>query len=338
MKLSIIVPVYNVERLLPRCLDSLLRQGFEVGEYEIVCVNDGSTDGSAAILAEYAERHPDVFCIITQENQGLSGARNAGMAAAEGQYITFVDSDDYIVDGGYAYIYQHFCQDEPDMVTFWSVTLNDYQLKHGGYTDKPDGKAFYRGCGHDAYNTYPPTFATDKFYKRSFLQEKGLRFENIPICEDTSFCFHLYLQNPTLVMTDCNIYRYTKDNQGSILSVRSAAALSPKIESMLYHTIRMFNDYLESGRTEMAHGARGILRSQLLTFYTRTFSVALPHEQWQKYMRDLRAYPHHDVGMQGKWRLLGWAMNACSSSYLAYSVFSFLYTHVFDRHVRKHLA
>ena len=78
MKLSVIVPVYNVERFLPRCLGSLLRQGLEVEEYEVICVNDGSPDNCAAILAEYEREHPDIFKVITQRNQGLSAARNMG--------------------------------------------------------------------------------------------------------------------------------------------------------------------------------------------------------------------------------------------------------------------
>ena len=101
MKLSVVVPVYNVEKFLPRCLDSLLRQGLEPGEWEVICVNDGSPDNCATILAEYEMKHPDVFKVITQENQGLGGARNVGTALAQGEFVTYLDSDDYLVDGGY---------------------------------------------------------------------------------------------------------------------------------------------------------------------------------------------------------------------------------------------
>ena len=100
MKLSVIVPVYNVEKFLPRCLDSLLRQGLEVGEYEVICVNDGSPDNCAQILAEYEQKYPGIFKVITQENRGLGEARNTGMKVAQGEWITFVDSDD---DGVEAY-------------------------------------------------------------------------------------------------------------------------------------------------------------------------------------------------------------------------------------------
>lgn len=92
-KVSVIVPVYNVERYLARCLDSVLGQTER--DFEIVCVDDGSTDSSPRILAEYAARDPRVR-VVTQANRGLSGARNAGLDAAAGEWIMFVDSDDWV--------------------------------------------------------------------------------------------------------------------------------------------------------------------------------------------------------------------------------------------------
>ena len=94
-RVSIVVPVYNVERYLGACLDSVLRQTF--GDFELICVDDGSTDGSSAILAEYAARDRRVK-VITQANAGLSAARNAGISMATGEYICFIDSDDWIAD------------------------------------------------------------------------------------------------------------------------------------------------------------------------------------------------------------------------------------------------
>lgn len=109
MKVSVIVPVYNVERYLARCLDSVIAAGryalrgmMQLTQVETVCVNDGSTDGSAAVLEEYRRRLAAAgdlrlsFRVVTQANGGLGSARNAGMAAATGDYFTFVDSDDEI--------------------------------------------------------------------------------------------------------------------------------------------------------------------------------------------------------------------------------------------------
>lgn len=95
MLLSIIIPVYNVEQYLSKCLNSLLQQDIAAENYEIIVVNDGSTDDSMAIAEEYAQKHQNII-IITQENKGLGGARNTGIRHATGKYLWFVDSDDYI--------------------------------------------------------------------------------------------------------------------------------------------------------------------------------------------------------------------------------------------------
>ena len=93
MKISIIVPVYNVEKYLERCLDSLINQTLK--DIEIICINDGSTDNSSEILKEYAKKDSRII-IINQNNQGISVARNNGMNKAKGKYIGFVDSDDWV--------------------------------------------------------------------------------------------------------------------------------------------------------------------------------------------------------------------------------------------------
>ena len=90
---SVLVPVYNVEKYLPRCLESILQQ--TLSDIEVICVNDGSTDQSAQILENYAEIDKRII-VITKENGGLPSARNAALNKACGKYIGFVDSDDYI--------------------------------------------------------------------------------------------------------------------------------------------------------------------------------------------------------------------------------------------------
>ena len=92
--LSIVVPVYNVETYLRECLDSAIVPGMD--GYEIVCVNDGSTDSSPEILEEYRKRYPELIRVMHTDNQGLGAASNNGIAAAKGEYIAFLDSDDYL--------------------------------------------------------------------------------------------------------------------------------------------------------------------------------------------------------------------------------------------------
>ncbi len=95
MKFSILVPVYNVEKYLEQCVDSLLNQTYK-GDYEIILVDDGSTDSSGKICDKYAENYPDKINVIHKKNQGLVSARQAGIDAATGEFCLFVDSDDYV--------------------------------------------------------------------------------------------------------------------------------------------------------------------------------------------------------------------------------------------------
>lgn len=99
MKLSIIVPVYNVEQYLPKCVSSLLNQGLKDEDYEILLINDGSTDHSLSLCTDYAERYANIR-VFSQPNSGVGIARNKGIDNALGEYIAFVDSADYLLQNG----------------------------------------------------------------------------------------------------------------------------------------------------------------------------------------------------------------------------------------------
>ncbi len=120
-KISVIVPVYNVERYLSRCLDSILSQTYS--DIEIICVNDGSTDNSADILSDYAARDSRVK-IVTQKNSGLSVARNIGLKHATGQYISFIDSDDWIDVEYYEYLLGQIEKHNADIAVAAMRTVN----------------------------------------------------------------------------------------------------------------------------------------------------------------------------------------------------------------------
>ena len=104
MKFSIVIPVYNVEPYLPECLDSVLNQ--TLSDWEAVCVNDGSTDNSSVVLEDYASKDSR-FRVITQPNGGLSAARNTGMKAALGDYVLFLDSDDWLEPNALLVLSEH---------------------------------------------------------------------------------------------------------------------------------------------------------------------------------------------------------------------------------------
>ena len=103
-KVSVIVPIYNVEKYLPKCLDSLVNQTLD--DIEIILVNDGSLDDSRKIAKEYSEKYKDKIIYLEKENGGLSDARNYGIPYATGEYIAFLDSDDYIDIDAYKQMYE----------------------------------------------------------------------------------------------------------------------------------------------------------------------------------------------------------------------------------------
>ena len=113
-KVSVVVPIYNVEAYLNECLDSLLAQ--QMDGLEVILVNDGSKDSSGEIAKAYAEKYPDLFFYYEEENSGLSAARNFGVTKAHGEYISFVDSDDYTAPGIYQKMYDAGKRDDSDMV------------------------------------------------------------------------------------------------------------------------------------------------------------------------------------------------------------------------------
>ena len=193
---SVVVPVYNVEKYLSECLDSLLNQTCR--QMEIICVNDGSTDGSPKILQEYAERD-DRIIIVDQKNAGLSAARNAGIDRATGEYIYFLDSDDMIDAEAIDVLKKTADSERLDMLLFDRRTLFEDESMEGRFDDWRNIDKRSREYGEtvsgmklfaEMYDNhdYRPN-ATQLFTRRSFLEENGLRFYDGILHEDELFTF-----------------------------------------------------------------------------------------------------------------------------------------------------
>ena len=186
MLFSVIIPVYNVEPYLRQCLDSVLNQTF--ADWEAVCVDDGSTDRSAAILEDYSEKDPRIK-VISQTNRGLSAARNTGMDAAQGDYVVFLDSDDWLEDDALQVI--DGALGEEDMLCFsgrryfeatGSFNPAD-QLKEKTYEN---GMAYYNENAL-LHRDFAFVCVVLRAYKRLFLVENGLRFKEGIFHEDNLF-------------------------------------------------------------------------------------------------------------------------------------------------------
>lgn len=187
-KVSVIVPVYNVEKYIGKCLDSLVNQTLE--DIEIIVVNDGSTDSSKYIVEQYKEKYDNIK-YYEKENGGLSDARNYGLQFAKGKYIAFLDSDDYVAPNLYKKMYEKAKKEDSDM-----VECNFYWV-YGKKTKKDIGQKYK---GKKQMFEKARVVAWNKLYKKEVLDNakvqfpKGLRYEDveffyklIPYIERVSF-------------------------------------------------------------------------------------------------------------------------------------------------------
>lgn len=211
MKYSIIIPVYNVEKYLHECLNSVLNQTYP-GDYEVICVNDGSTDSSLNILHEYRNKI-DNFILIDQKNKGLSEARNAGIKVATGEYLFFLDSDDWIELNSLEVLSNNI--NGEDFIDF-----NGRRYFEDGTQEEPDkGITESNLTGWEYYNKYALVSrrfhfvcAVKRIYKREFLLRNNLLFEPGIYHEDNLFTpIACYYANEIKVIPDIlYVYRIRK--------------------------------------------------------------------------------------------------------------------------------
>lgn len=214
LRLSIIIPVYNTEKWVGRCLESCLQQDIAHEEYEIIVVNDGTPDGAMAVVRGYALKYGNIR-IVEQENGGLSSARNAGMAAAEGEYVWFVDSDDYIERDCLSALLVKAEREELDVLCFKPYLLfEDGKREVFEIPFEEDGKR-YEGTAFIVKVGMPPA-AWCAIYRRGFLSANGLRYMEGIYHEDQEYTPRAYCLAKRISYVDRCVYDYYQ-REGSIM-------------------------------------------------------------------------------------------------------------------------
>lgn len=208
LKLSIIIPVYNVEKYLAKCLDSVLVGNAFSGQ--VVCVNDGSTDNSLTILEQYAKLYPNVE-VITQQNAGLSAARNVGLKAAKGEYVCFLDSDDYwepnILEG----LMTQIEQDNLDVLRFKYQNVNDKYEVFNPYKSDPFKGNDYSGVPTDGVSFLNSRFGTACYAVMFIIRRELLRdclFTEGIYFEDTDWTPRMLSKAVRVASTSTIVYNY----------------------------------------------------------------------------------------------------------------------------------
>ena len=205
-KVSVIVPVYNVEKYLAKCLDSIINQTLK--EIEIICINDGSTDSSKSILEEYASRDKRIK-IINQENQGQAVARNIGLKNATGEYIGYVDSDDWISDNFFELLYNNAKQYNADIAcgeierpNADSIKLQKFFVLNKIQISKKV-RIKYKLCNIPKYN-----YIWNKIYRKEALVNSRIEFPQNKTFEDIIWTHKVIHKLGNLVTVPNAVYYY----------------------------------------------------------------------------------------------------------------------------------
>lgn len=218
IRLSIIIPFYNVEQYIAQCLDSVYRQDIPEEEYEVICVDDCSPDNSIAIVEEYAKKHANLVIVSNQYNRKLGGARNAGMEVAKGEYIWFIDSDDFIEENCFKKLLSIAENEDLDILHFNyanypNIVITDY---------RPDSEVM---TGVDMF--FSPQFkwyhdlvtAWRKLYKRQFLIDNKIQFAEHIMFEDNDYAILAFANAQRVKHISSFVYLY-RNNPDSITRVK----------------------------------------------------------------------------------------------------------------------
>ena len=242
-KISVIVPVYNVEEFLENCLDCVCNQTFE--DIEIICINDGSTDSSPDILQSYAKKDSRIR-VYNQENKGLGFVRNIGMEYASGDYIYFIDSDDYLALNTLELAYDNITSNDADMVIFkykfcrdgGEFILGRFDIdKQFPDVDFNNFTISYKSIkNHVLFGSSPPWH---KLFKRDFLNKyDDLVFPLNIAYEDLFFHVKSILRASSISILPEYLYYYKEDNPSSITN-------DPKNHIDIFRHINMIREFLE---------------------------------------------------------------------------------------------
>lgn len=212
VKLSIIVPVYNVEKYIRACLESIFKQGLNDEDFEVIIVNDGTTDRSMEVIQDIISLHKNVS-IINQENQGLSTARNNGITAAKGEYILMPDPDDLLIDNSVHFLLEKALSTKVDLVVadFLEMSSEDLDKFDMSGLLQRDGSAIEKSGEQSLLEDLNPhqCFVWRTLFRRQFIQENGISFYPGICFQDVPFTHECYIKAQRTLRVNwlLNIYR-----------------------------------------------------------------------------------------------------------------------------------
>lgn len=245
IKVSIVVPVYNVEEYLGRCLDSLVNQTLE--DIEIIVVNDGTKDNSQVIIDEYVEKYPNKVYGYIKENGGLSDARNYGLQYVKGEYVAFVDSDDYVDVTMYEKLYNKAIEEQSEIVVCGYFKVNDAKNTMGSAQKGNMGYYNASALENKELIEINAPYAWNKLVKKDLLDRTGILFPKGYIFEDICTMYPLLACAKNVSKVDEELYYYIVERQDSITATfnKSKTLIIKSLEllNVRFKELGIFDDF-----------------------------------------------------------------------------------------------
>lgn len=278
--ITIIVPVYNVEKYLKRCIDSILAQTYS--HFELLLINDGSTDTSALICQEYVQQDERVH-LIHQENAGPSAARNTGIASAKGDYVTFIDSDDFVESDYLETLIEAALKNQSDIAISNFNSFNEerqsylFSITSDMYFEKTYSVEEWLSLENSPrYNLFLTfTFSPFKLFKKELFE--GVYFPVGRLREDDATIYKLYLKANHITFINRGTYYYSqrgdglsrgsmlKDIEGMILNMEERLALLTTLGYDTTEQVKAYIKRLEKCQTDALRAGQMALYHQLST-------------------------------------------------------------------------
>lgn len=250
-KVSVLVPVYNVEKYLEQCLESIINQS--LSDIEIICVNDGSTDSSPEILNKYAKKDRRIK-VVDKPNGGLPSARNAGLDIATGEYVSFIDSDDYIQRDMMKTLYKNAKKTKAEIVICGANIFPETpRADEWVYSVLSPQRAIYEEGNEELLFKNPAVrpFVWRTFVKKALIDRENFRLnEEIHIGEDNAFQFRLYPKAKGISVIPDKLYNYRWFREDSMMNTIVYKDVNKKTLSHIKMVIHVAKEWLDSGDAE----------------------------------------------------------------------------------------
>ena len=318
---SVIIPVYNGETYLKECLDSVIRQSFS--HWEMICINDGSTDGSLRILEDFA-RMDDRIRVLSQDNQGQSAARNAGMRCALGAYILFLDCDDRLMPDALERLTERAAEDQLDILYFDGETFFndglDTEEKFAGYRQVYHAKITISGTltGTEMFRTLYESGSYRvsvcmQLFRRTFLQETGMTFYPGILYEDnlftmktmtqakrTGYChqtFYMRRIRPNSIVTQSKDYRHLRSYVIAYTQI-AAYAMDAKLPAEVMPGVRAQLRSLMAHAVDVFSALDPQQREKITRTYPESSLILETVTVWEKAAQGGAAQPTRPTGIR----------------------------------------